>query len=57
MNRLTNLAEFNLSLDVDFTPLFHWNTKQLFVYLALEYENANMVSILIPSLPTTLLGP
>ena len=28
-----------MSLDADFTPLFHWNTKQLFVYIALEYSN------------------
>ena len=41
MNRLTNLVEFNLSLDADFSRLFHWNTKQLFLYLVLEYETPN----------------
>jgi len=28
-------VRFNTS--VDFTPLFHWNTKQLFVYMGAEY--------------------
>ena len=28
-----------MSLDADFSPLFHWNTKQLYVYIALEYAN------------------
>jgi signal peptidase complex subunit 3 len=30
---------------VDLTPLFHWNTKQVFVYLNAEYMNAKGVSI------------
>ena len=29
----------------DLTPLFHWNTKQLFLYLEAEYENAQGVSL------------
>lgn len=41
MNRLTNLLDFNLSLEVDFTPVVHWNVKQLFVYLVLEYETTS----------------
>lgn len=30
----------------DLTPLFHWNTKQLFLYLEAEYENVQGVCIL-----------
>jgi signal peptidase complex subunit 3 len=26
---------------VDFSNLFHWNTKQLFLYVVLEYESNN----------------
>jgi hypothetical protein len=37
MNRLTNLVKFNLSLDADFSKLMHWNTKQIVLYLVLEY--------------------
>lgn len=32
----------------DFTPLFNWNTKQLFVYLEAEYTNGQGVSNLLP---------
>ena len=28
----------------DLTPLFNWNTKQLFLYLEAEYDNAKGVS-------------
>lgn len=31
----------------DLTPLFNWNTKQLFLYLEAEYTNAQGVSFLI----------
>lgn len=27
-------------LDADFTPLFNWNTKQVFVYVTAEYEGS-----------------
>jgi hypothetical protein len=30
----------------DLTPLFHWNTKQVFLYVQAEYENAEGVSII-----------
>lgn len=26
-----------LSLVIDFSKLFHWNTKQLFLYMTIEY--------------------
>lgn len=32
------LADLRLGLEVDFRPLFHWNTKQLFLYLVYEYK-------------------
>ena len=32
---------------VDLTPLFHWNTKQLFLYLEAEYTNGEAVSFAI----------
>jgi len=33
-----DLGYFNFNLETDFTPLFDWNTKQLFVYLTAEYS-------------------
>jgi len=33
------LARFNLTADL--TPLFHWNTKQLFIYVTAEYSNSD----------------
>ncbi|CAG5107269.1 Oidioi.mRNA.OKI2018_I69.chr1.g3236.t1.cds [Oikopleura dioica] len=33
-----DLASFHFDLEVDLTPLFHWNNKQLFLYILAEYE-------------------
>lgn len=33
-------------LHIDLTPLFHWNTKQVFLYLEAEYTNAKGVSFI-----------
>ncbi|KAG5715937.1 Signal peptidase complex subunit SPC3 [Termitomyces sp. T112] len=33
----------NFNISADLTPLFHWNTKQLFLYLEAEYTNAKGV--------------
>ena len=33
-----------LRLDPDLTPLFNWNTKQLFLYVSAEYETQQGVS-------------
>lgn len=33
-------------MKADFSPLFHWNTKQLFVYVVLEYTTDEFVSCL-----------
>lgn len=43
MNRQTNMADFNLSLEADFGKLFHWNTKQLYVYISVEYDTDKSV--------------
>ncbi|KAJ8583316.1 signal peptidase 22 kDa subunit [Rhizopogon salebrosus TDB-379] len=37
-NEEISFVKFNIS--TDFTPLFNWNTKQLFVYLEAEYTSA-----------------
>ena len=34
-------ALFSFDLHVDLTPAFHWNTKQLFVYVVAVYETDN----------------
>ncbi|KAK7467607.1 Signal peptidase complex subunit [Stygiomarasmius scandens] len=34
----------NFNITADLTPLFHWNTKQLFLYLEAEYQNAQGVN-------------
>ncbi|KAJ7269778.1 signal peptidase 22kDa subunit [Mycena rebaudengoi] len=36
-------AVVDFRIDSDLTPLFNWNTKQLFVYLDAEYTNAKGV--------------
>ncbi|EPQ57140.1 signal peptidase [Gloeophyllum trabeum ATCC 11539] len=33
----------NFNISADLTPLFHWNTKQLFVYLQAEYVDSKGV--------------
>ncbi|EFP01179.1 hypothetical protein CRE_24528 [Caenorhabditis remanei] len=33
-----DLATLNFNLNVDFSKLFNWNVKQLFVYLVAEYK-------------------
>ncbi|KAJ3065014.1 Signal peptidase complex subunit [Podochytrium sp. JEL0797] len=35
---MTELATVHFDLKADLTPLFNWNTKQLFVMLVAEYE-------------------
>ncbi|OBA23045.1 signal peptidase 22 kDa subunit [Metschnikowia bicuspidata var. bicuspidata NRRL YB-4993] len=34
-------AKIKFDLDADLSPLFNWNTKQVFVYLTAEYDGAN----------------
>jgi len=36
-------AIVNFDFDADLSPLFHWNTKQVFLYLTAEYVNQHGV--------------
>lgn len=45
-SRLTMMGKPIFSLEADLSPLFNWNTKQLFVYLVAEYETASHVCYL-----------
>jgi len=42
-NRKQDLAFVNFNITADLTPLFNWNTKQLFLYLEAEYDNVKGV--------------
>lgn len=35
----TEVAKIRFNADVDFSPLFNWNTKQVFAYVTAEYES------------------
>jgi signal peptidase complex subunit 3 len=37
MNKPATLADLRFDLQIDFSPVFHWNTKQVYLYLVLEY--------------------
>ncbi|KAG8935340.1 hypothetical protein FRC03_006989 [Tulasnella sp. 419] len=41
--KTVDVATLNFNLTADLTPLFHWNTKQLFVYVTADYEGKNGV--------------
>lgn len=41
MNKPVTLADIRFDFSVDFAPIFHWNCKQIYLYLVLEYETAN----------------
>ncbi|KAK0463890.1 signal peptidase subunit [Desarmillaria tabescens] len=41
--RKQEMAFVNFDLKADLTPLFNWNTKQLFLYLEAEYVNTEGV--------------
>ncbi|OBZ71025.1 Signal peptidase complex subunit 3 [Grifola frondosa] len=38
-NRDQDFAFVNFNVTADLSPLFHWNTKQLFLYVSAEYAN------------------
>lgn len=38
-------ARLKLELTADLSPLFHWNCKQLYVWLQMEYENDRYVCV------------
>ncbi|GJE90099.1 signal peptidase subunit [Phanerochaete sordida] len=42
-NRWQDVTFVNFNLTADLTPLFNWNTKQLFLYLQAEYVDAKGV--------------
>lgn len=39
-----DLGFVNFDVQVDLSPLFNWNTKELFLYLTAEYSTKNNVS-------------
>lgn len=43
--KVVDSPEFVMSLDADFSSLFHWNVKQLFVYVVMEYTGKKHVRI------------
>ncbi|GAB1212992.1 hypothetical protein ATERTT37_002141 [Aspergillus terreus] len=42
-------AQIRFDLDADLTPLFNWNTKQLFVYVYASYSSSDKDSTLLPN--------
>ena len=40
MNKPVTLADLRFDLSIDFSPIFHWNAKQVYIYLVLEYETS-----------------
>ncbi|KAF1796481.1 signal peptidase 22kDa subunit [Mucor lusitanicus] len=38
-DRNSEFARLTFDIDADFTPLFNWNTKQVFVTVVAQYEN------------------
>ncbi|KAI0338251.1 signal peptidase subunit [Trametopsis cervina] len=42
-NKKQDVAFLHFNATADLTPLFNWNTKQLFLYLQAEYTNAQGV--------------
>ncbi|TFK40281.1 signal peptidase 22kDa subunit [Crucibulum laeve] len=42
-HRKQDMAFVNFNISADLTPLFNWNTKQLFLYLEAEYNNTKGV--------------
>lgn len=41
MNKPVTLADLRFDLTADFSPIFHWNAKQIYLYLVLEYETSS----------------
>ena len=40
-----DLGFINFDITADLSPIFNWNVKQLFVYLAAEYQTENNVRV------------
>ena len=43
---IQDFVEVNFNVDADFSPLFDWNTKQVFVTLTAQYDTPKYVSYL-----------
>lgn len=50
--RVQDFAKVTFDMDADFTPLFNWNTKQIFLSLVAEYGSSRHVSRHMRMLPT-----
>ncbi|KAG8979701.1 hypothetical protein FRB90_008000 [Tulasnella sp. 427] len=37
--KLHDTVDLNFNVTADLSPIFHWNTKQLFVYITADYEH------------------
>ena len=42
-NMVNDLAYLTIDFKADFSSLFDWNTKQLFIYIFAEYATSNNV--------------
>ena len=42
-NMVNDLAYLTIDFNADFSSLFDWNTKQLFIYIFAEYATSNNV--------------
>ncbi|KAJ5759755.1 Signal peptidase 22kDa subunit [Penicillium odoratum] len=47
-SKRSEYAQIRFDLDADLTPLFNWNTKQLFVYVYASYSSSNDQNSLLP---------
>lgn len=56
-----DLGVITFDIDANLTEVFDWNVKQLFLYLAAEYETksnkVNQVRLRIPSIPAHFFPP
>ena len=46
-NMINDLAYLTIDFKADFSSLFDWNTKQLFIYIFAEYSTPNNVCLVI----------
>lgn len=46
MNQMTDMAEFNLSVECDFGKWFHWNTKEVFLSVSADWETEDTVFLI-----------
>ena len=46
-NMINDLAYLTIDFKADFSSLFDWNTKQLFIYIFAEYSTTNNVCLVL----------